>query len=107
MLVPECARSTDTDCVDGRGGVQFCWVCLQPWSQKCGFYRCATQPTAEASAEVCTVALQTGIHTVYAHPLGPPVADRPTHHHHHPLADQDARRHGQGTVSLRPSVRRI
>ena len=34
---------------------QFCWVCLKPWSQRCGFYRCATQPADAAIVRQCAV----------------------------------------------------
>jgi hypothetical protein len=30
-------------------GNRFCWVCLSPWSEKCGFYRCHTEPLTPLS----------------------------------------------------------
>ena len=32
-------------------GYRFCWVCLSPWSEKCGFYRCKSDPLTPESPE--------------------------------------------------------
>ncbi|KAI8050803.1 hypothetical protein BDF22DRAFT_693482 [Syncephalis plumigaleata] len=33
-------------------GYRFCWICLDAWSEKCGFYRCAKAPDEEAIEQV-------------------------------------------------------
>lgn len=35
-------------------GNRFCWMCLSPWGEKCGFYRCSKEPAASAMTALRT-----------------------------------------------------